>query len=86
LHLVISTKRNAVLHSTVRLAIDVGGTFTDTVLVGSDGSVIASTKILTSHNNPANAAMQGALEALDIAGISLSIVYVPRSPTHTFNH
>ena len=69
--LAIPRNKSAVLNTTVRLAIDVGGTFTDTVLLGNDGTVLASTKILTSHENPADAAMQGALEALTNSCFSL---------------
>ncbi|WP_120499509.1 hydantoinase/oxoprolinase family protein [Roseovarius sp. EL26] len=44
----------------LRLAIDIGGTFTDTVLVEGHDNIIASTKTLTTHQNPADGAMEGA--------------------------
>ncbi len=58
----------------VRLAIDVGGTFTDTVLMDARGKLLASTKTLTSHENPAEGAMLGASRALSDAQLSLSDV------------
>ncbi len=45
---------------TLRLAIDIGGTFTDTVLVSGKDTILASTKTLTTHDNPADGAMEGA--------------------------
>jgi len=60
--------------NTVRLAIDVGGTFTDTVLMNAQGQLMASTKTLTSHDNPAQGAMLGASRALSDARLSLSDV------------
>ncbi len=53
--------------SSLRLAIDIGGTFTDTVIVDGNDAVIASTKTLTTHDNPADGAMLGARRALDRA-------------------
>ena len=44
----------------LRLAIDIGGTFTDTVLLEGEDTILASTKTLTSHANPADGAMEGA--------------------------
>lgn len=52
----------------LRIAIDIGGTFTDTVLVDHSGAVVASTKTLTTHDNPADAAIDGARRALAGAG------------------
>lgn len=54
--------------SQIRMAIDIGGTFTDTVLVNEFKTVIASTKTLTTHTNPAKGAMQGAQRALAEVG------------------
>jgi len=56
------------------MAIDIGGTFTDTVLIDSDKSILASTKTLTSHQNPADAAVVGAQKTLDEVGVKLSHV------------
>ena len=44
----------------LRVAIDIGGTFTDTVLLEGDDTILASTKTLTTHQNPADGAMDGA--------------------------
>lgn len=60
--------------SRLRLAIDIGGTFTDSVLVDQNNSVVASTKTLTSHKDPSLAAFDGARSVLDSAGVSLDAV------------
>ncbi len=44
-------------HSIIRLGVDVGGTFTDIVIEGDDFQY--STKILTTHDAPENAIMDG---------------------------
>jgi N-methylhydantoinase A len=56
----------------LRLAVDIGGTFTDTVLVEGADHILASNKVLTTHDNPANGAMLGARQALDQAGCQMS--------------
>ena len=61
-------------YTTLRLAIDIGGTFTDTVMMNQDGSVVASTKTLTTHENPANGALEGAKRALDSVSGSMADV------------
>ncbi|MBO9446745.1 hydantoinase/oxoprolinase family protein [Ruegeria sp. R14_0] len=58
----------------LRLAIDIGGTFTDTVLVSGDETILASTKTLTTHRNPADGAMEGARRVMDQSGRALSEV------------
>ncbi len=58
----------------LRLAIDIGGTFTDTVLVSGNETILASTKTLTTHQNPAEGAMEGALRVMKSAGRSLAEV------------
>ncbi len=58
----------------LRLAIDIGGTFTDTVLVSGNETILASTKTLTTHQNPAEGAMEGALRVMQSAGRSLAEV------------
>lgn len=55
----------------LRLAIDIGGTFTDTVLAEGTSTVLASTKTLTTHDSPAKGAMEGAVRALAQTGHSL---------------
>ncbi len=58
----------------LRLAIDIGGTFTDTVLVEGEDRILASTKTLTTHQNPADGAMEGARRVMAATGRSLSQV------------
>ncbi len=58
----------------LRLAIDIGGTFTDTVLASGDETVLASTKTLTTHQNPAEGAMEGARRVMGSTGRSLADV------------
>lgn len=58
--------------SNLRLAVDIGGTFTDTVLIEGADRVIASTKTLTTHENPADGAMEGVQRALADAGRTIS--------------
>ncbi len=55
----------------LRLAVDIGGTFTDTVLMSGAEDIIASTKTLTTHQNPADGAMEGALRIMTQTGHSL---------------
>ncbi|MEM8949485.1 MAG: hydantoinase/oxoprolinase family protein [Pseudomonadota bacterium] len=57
-----------------RLAVDIGGTFTDTVLVEDTDRVLASSKVLTTHGNPADGAMAGVRATLDQANIRLDEV------------
>lgn len=61
-------------HDALRLAIDIGGTFTDTVLMSGATRVLASTKTLTTHDNPADGAMQGAVRVMEETGRSLDQV------------
>ncbi len=58
----------------LRMAIDIGGTFTDTVLIDSTQSILASNKTLTSHHNPADAAVAGAQKTLEQADLTLKQV------------
>ncbi len=58
----------------LRLAIDIGGTFTDTVLADPDGTILASNKVLTTHDDPSSGALAGALRALRAARCSASDV------------
>ncbi len=52
----------------LRLASDIGGTFTDTVLMGPDQQVLATAKTPTSADVPAMGALDGALRVLSEAG------------------
>lgn len=56
----------------VRLAIDIGGTFTDTVLMDSAGQVLATTKTPTTPEAPARAAIEGARDVLGMTGIGFA--------------
>jgi len=58
----------------LRLAVDIGGTFTDSVLFDKNNGILASNKTLTSHKNPADAALQGAHQTLKSAGAIMSQV------------
>lgn len=55
-----------------RVAVDIGGTFTDTVLVDAAGSVLASTKTLTNHDNPGMGALEGLRRVAVDAGIAIA--------------
>lgn len=55
----------------LRLAIDIGGTFTDTVLVSGEDNIVASNKTLTTCRNPADGAMEGAARAVKQSGFGL---------------
>ncbi len=61
-------------NQTLRLAIDIGGTFTDTVLVTGEETILASTKTLTTHQNPADGAMEGAARVMQQSGRTLDQV------------
>ena len=69
-----SSHHSTQLSDKLRLAIDIGGTFTDTVLIDATETIVASTKTLTTHENPANAAVVGAKLALDQSGVGLKQV------------
>ena len=48
----------------LRLAVDIGGTFTDTVLINAQGSVLSTTKTPTTPENPTFGALEGAERVL----------------------
>lgn len=58
------------MHNTngCRIAIDIGGTFTDTVLVDGAGHSLATTKTPTTPENPTLGALEGARRVLEEAG------------------
>jgi N-methylhydantoinase A len=56
----------------LRLAIDIGGTFTDTVLMDGAGTVIATAKTATTPADPSEGALDGARIALETAGANWS--------------
>ncbi|MCO4824990.1 MAG: hydantoinase/oxoprolinase family protein [Amylibacter sp.] len=53
-----------------QLAIDIGGTFTDTVLIDNANQILASTKTPTTPDAPALAAIEGASSVLNQANVS----------------
>ncbi len=53
--------------SGLRVAVDIGGTFTDTVLVNDDGTVLATTKTPTTPENPTNGALEGVEHVLQVS-------------------
>ncbi|MFK7754140.1 MAG: hydantoinase/oxoprolinase family protein [Sedimentitalea sp.] len=59
---------------TLRLAIDIGGTFTDTVLMGPNQQVLGSSKTLTTHDAPALGAIEGAQRVMAQTGRPFSDV------------
>ncbi|NNK37883.1 MAG: hydantoinase/oxoprolinase family protein, partial [Xanthomonadales bacterium] len=52
-----------------RLAVDIGGTFTDVVLESSDGSRV-TTKLLTTHGHPGDAVLEGIRAVLAESGLA----------------
>ncbi|MGJ8618361.1 MAG: hydantoinase/oxoprolinase N-terminal domain-containing protein, partial [Sulfitobacter sp.] len=52
----------------LRLAVDIGGTFTDTVLIDGQGAILATTKTPTTPANPTLGALAGAERVLAEAG------------------
>ncbi len=56
----------------LRIAVDIGGTFTDTVLIDGERRVRATSKTLTTHTDPAEGALAGVRLAIDEAGVSMS--------------
>ncbi len=60
--------------SALRMAIDIGGTFTDTVLMDDLGRVIALTKTLTAHGDPSEGALEGAHRVPEISGCHIEEV------------
>ncbi|MEM7745279.1 MAG: hydantoinase/oxoprolinase family protein [Pseudomonadota bacterium] len=58
----------------VRVATDIGGTFTDSVLADASGAIVATAKTLTTHALPVDGAMEGVKRLLSSAGIGMSAV------------
>ncbi|MEM6662869.1 MAG: hydantoinase/oxoprolinase family protein [Pseudomonadota bacterium] len=55
-------------------AVDIGGTFTDTVIACADGGVLATSKVLTTVKDPADGALSGVMTALKDIDRSLADV------------
>ena len=53
----------------LRLAVDIGGTFTDVAVAGETGEIIATTKTPTTPDNPTEAALTGARRVLGNLGV-----------------
>lgn len=58
----------AASQSLARLAVDIGGTFTDVVLESGSGERITS-KLLTTYDHPGNAVLKGIAEVIESSGI-----------------
>ena len=58
----------------LRLASDIGGTFTDTVLMSGKGKVLATAKTATTPRSPVDGALEGAERVLAQAGVSWAAV------------
>ena len=58
----------------MRIAVDIGGTFTDAVLASGNGDVLASEKTLTTHSDPVDGAIEGVARMMARTGYSLGEV------------
>ena len=56
------------LNSSIRLSVDIGGTFTDVVL--DKGDALISTKVLTTHQTPENAIIEGMSDVCKKSGVN----------------
>ncbi len=56
-------------NSDLRVAVDIGGTFTDTVLVNGDNQVLATAKTPTTPGDPTDGALRGFRRVLDQAQV-----------------
>lgn len=59
----------------MRVGIEVGGTFTDLILLADDGAVRATTKVLSTPDNPALAVIQALDEVIEQAGPGLTLLH-----------
>lgn len=57
-----------------RIAVDIGGTFTDTVIADGRTNVLATAKTLTTPYNPADSALEGARAVLAESGVAIGDV------------
>jgi N-methylhydantoinase A len=58
----------------LRLAVDIGGTFTDVVLVDTNNCSLATTKTATTPQDPTEGALIGTRQVIEQAGVSISDV------------
>ena len=58
---------DGVSDGSARLSVDIGGTFTDVVLVGADAQ-LHTTKVLTTYDDPARGVMTGIAQVMQQAG------------------
>ncbi len=58
----------------LRLAVDIGGTFTDVVLVDADNRSLATTKTATTPQDPTEGALIGTRQVIEQAGVSIGDV------------
>jgi N-methylhydantoinase A len=69
-----------------RLGVDIGGTFTDLVLLSPAGSVVASGKLLSTSDDPAVGAIDGIRRVLEDAGVPAPAVGdIIHATTHASN-
>ncbi len=59
----------------MRVGIEVGGTFTDLMLLSDDGRIVATTKVLSTPDNPARAVLTALDEIIDLAGDDLTLLH-----------
>ena len=59
----------------MRVGIEVGGTFTDLILIGDDGEIRATTKVLSTPANPAQAVIAALDTVISDAGTSLELLH-----------
>ena len=69
----------------LRLAVDIGGTFTDTVLVAGEVQVLATAKTLTAHHNPTESALQGVRQVVAEAGVPLRDIQPSRAAQDAYD-
>ena len=62
-------------HQTVRLAIDVGGTFTDIAVLDESTGAIMFGKVLSTPDDPSVGSIEGARQVLEANGIPASHVH-----------
>jgi N-methylhydantoinase A len=65
----VSTNGDAPARAGYRLGVDIGGTFTDVVLLGSDGAM-HTRKVLSTPDDYARGVIEGAVSLLEAAGVA----------------